>query len=178
MTPEQRRQLEEVVDEGGFGRIFRDLDELAQRIDAFAVHYAGKAKGVARGALPTKPVTLDGVLAECRSNPYRVHVLLQAMAFGCTPEMLTMIWMSELGCNIQKLTVDYERRARGAPQPGRAVLDVELRLLDGSKLAFRSTEVWDLAVMRFVGLAKSDDDPVMSGFSPLVLPARSTGHGT
>jgi len=80
-----------------------------------------------------------------------------------------MVWMSELGCTIQKLTLDYERH-------GHAVLVVVLRLLDGSTLTFRSTEVWDLAVLRFVGLAKSDEAPEMGGFYPLSLPAPSTGQ--
>jgi hypothetical protein len=112
MTPEQRAQLQQVVDEGNLGRIFKDLGDLGRRIETFAAHYAEKSKAVARGALPATSVSLDSVLAAFRSNPYRVQVLLQAMAFGCTPEMLAMIWMSELGCAIQKLTLDYERRDR------------------------------------------------------------------
>jgi hypothetical protein len=168
MTPEQRVQLREIVSEVNLARIFKDLDDLGHRIETFAAHYAKKSKGVARGALPASPVSLDGVLAEFRSNPYRVEALLQAIAFMCTPEMLAMIWMSELGCTIQKLTLDYERH-------GRAVLEIELRLLDASMLAFRSTEVWDLAVLRLAGLAKSDEQPEMSGFYPLFLPAPSAG---
>jgi len=169
MTPEQRVQLQQIVDEGNLGRIFKDLGALARRIEDFAAHYAEKSKGVARGELPTVRVSLDSVLAEVDKNLYRVQVLLQAMAFGCTPEMLVMIWMSELGCTIEQLTVDYERRDR-------VVLQVKLRLLGGAMLDFRSTEVWDLAVLRFVGLAKSDDAPAMSGFYPLSLPAASVGQ--
>ncbi|HEY0476738.1 MAG TPA: hypothetical protein VGD37_04395 [Kofleriaceae bacterium] len=166
MIPEQRSRLQEIVQDGKLGTIFKDIDQLARRIETFAAHYAEKSKGVPRGALPSTLVSLDGVVAEFRSNPYRVQVLLQAMAFGCTPEMLAMIWMSELGCTIQKLTLDYERRDR-------AVLQIQLRLLDASTLEFRSTEVWDLAVLRLVGLAESDDKPEMSGFYPLSLPASS-----
>lgn len=178
MTPEQRTQLREIVHEGNLGRIFKDIDDLGRRIDTFAAHYAEKSKGVARGALPTTPVSLDSVLAEFRSNPYRVEVLLQAIAFMCTPEMLAMIWMSELGCTIQKLTLDYERRDPWLPRRGYAVLEIELRLLDASTLAFRSTEVWDLAVLCFVGLAKSDEDPEMNGFYPLSLHAPSVGQAS
>jgi hypothetical protein len=168
-TTEQREQLKEIVEQGNLGRIFKDIDDLGRRIEAFAVHYTEKSKGLARGALPASPVTLDGVVAEFRSNPYRVQVLLQAMAFGCSPEMLVMIWMSELGCTIEKLTLDYARHDR-------AVLEVRLRLLDASStLDFRSTEVWDLAVLRFAGLAKSNEDPQVSGFYPLALPAPSLG---
>jgi hypothetical protein len=171
MTPEQRIQLQEIVDEGNLERIFKDLDDLGRRIETFATHYAQKSKGVARGALPAASVSLDSVLAEFRSNPYRVQVLLQAMAFGCTPEMLAMLWMSELGCTIQKLTLDYERRDR-------VLLQVKLRLLEGTTLEFHSTEVWDLAVLRLVGLAKSDEAPEMSGFYPLSLPAPSLDQAT
>lgn len=169
MTPEQRAQLREIVSEGNLGRIFKDIDDLGRRLDMFAEAYQRRSQEVEHGALPTPRVSLDRVLAEFRSNPYRVEVLLQAIAFMCTPEMLAMIWMSELGCTIQKLTLDYERH-------GCAVLEVVLRLLDGSTLAFRSTEVWDLAVLRFVGLAKSDEAPEMSGFYPLSLPPPSTGQ--
>jgi len=168
MTPEQRTLLQEIVGEANLARIFKDVDDLGRRLETFATHYFEKSKGVARGALPTSHVSLDDVLAEFRSNPYRVQVLLQAMAFGCTPEMLAMIWMSELGCTIQKLTLDYERRDH-------AVLVVKLRLLDASTIDFRSTEVWDLAVLRLVGLAKSDEKPQMSGFYPLSLPRSSAG---
>lgn len=171
MTPEQRAQLQEIVSDANLARIFKDVDDLGRRIETFATHYFEKSKGVARGALPASRVSLDGVLAEFRSNPYRVQVLLQAMAFGCTPEMLTMIWMSELGCTIQKLTLDYERHDH-------AVLEIKLRLLDASTLEFRSIEVWDLAVLRLVGLAKSDKDPEMSGFYPLSLPAPSVGQAS
>lgn len=169
MTPEQRVQLREIVEEGNLGRIFKDPEDLGRRIEVFATHYTQKSKGVPRSALPATPLSLDSVLTGFRSNPYRVQVLLQAMAFGCTPEMLVMIWMSELGCTIQKLTLEYERRDRVS-------LEVKLRLLEGTTLDFHSTEVWDLAVLRFVGLAKSDDDPEMSGFYPLSLPASSIGQ--
>jgi hypothetical protein len=174
MTPEQRAQLRELVDEVNLARIFKDIDDLGYRIETFAAHYIKKSQGVARGGLPASPVSLDSVLAEFRSNPYRVEVLLQAMAFRCTPEMLAMIWMSELGCTIQKLALDYERRDLSRDSsPGYAELTVELRLLDTSTLTFRSTEVWDLAVLRLVGLAKSDEEPELSGFYPLFLPASS-----
>lgn len=179
MTPEQRTQLRELVEEANLARIFKDIDDLGHRIEAFAAHYTKKSQGVPRGALPTSPVSLDSVLTEFRSNPYRVQVLLQAMAFGCTAEMLAMIWMSELGCTIQKLTLDYERRDPWRdPRRGRAVLEVELRLLDTSTLTFRSTEVWDLAVLRLVGLARSDEEPELSGFYPLFLPASSIGQAS
>lgn len=171
MTPEQRVRLDEIVHDGHLERIFKDMEALGGRIDAFAAHYGEKSKGLPHGALPGPRVSLDGVLAEFGNNPYRVQVLLQAIAFGCTPEMLVMIWMSELGCTIEKLTLDYERRDR-------VVLQVKLRLLDASTLDFRSTEVWDLAVLRLVGLAKSDEDPEMSGFYPLSLPARSIGQAS
>jgi hypothetical protein len=85
--------------------------------------------------------------------------------------MLAMVWMSELGCTIQHLTLAYERRDH-------AVLEVKLRLLDASTLDFRSTEVWDLAVLRLVGLATSDEKPEMSGFYPLSLPAPSVGQAS
>ena len=171
MTPEQRVRLDEIVRDGNLDRIFKDVEDLGGRIEAFAAHYAEKSKGLRRSALPVAQVSLDGVLAEFGNNPYRVQVLLQAMAFGCTPEMLVMIWMSELGCTIEKLTLDYERRDR-------VVLQVRLRLLDASIIDFRSTEVWDLAVLRLVGLAQSDGDPEMSGFYPLSVPARSVGQAS
>jgi hypothetical protein len=160
VTPEQRTQLGEIVSEVNLARVFRDLDDLGRRLEAFSAHYAEKLKGVDKGAVPPPLVSLERVLAEHRSNPYRVEALLQAMAFGCTPEMLAMIWMSELGCAIQRLTLDYVRHDHVS-------LDVELRLLDASTLHFHSTEVWDLAVLRLVGLAKSNEAPDMSGFYPM-----------
>lgn len=168
MTSEQRARLQEIVNEVNLSRIFKDIEDLGRRIEVFAAHYAQKSQAVARGALPPARVSLDSVLAEFRSNPYRVQALLQAMAFLCTPEMLTLIWMSELGCTIQMLTLDYERHVH-------AVLNIDLRLLDASTLRFSSAEVWDLAVLRFVGLAKADEAPEMSGFYPLFLPASSSG---
>lgn len=173
MIPAQRAQLQEIVVEANLGRAFKDLDDLGRRMETFATYYAEKSRQVPRGALPAKPVSLDSVLIEYRSNPYRVEVLLQALAFSCTPEMLAMIWMSGLGCNIQKLTLEYERGDEWRRSRSRAVLTIELRLLDGTILPFQSTEVWDLAVLRFVGLAKADDDPELSGFYPLRLPAAS-----
>lgn len=160
MTPEQHVQLEEIVRAGKLTRIFKDLEDLEHRIEVFAAHYAKKVNAANRGAIPVPLASLECVLAEYRSNPYRVDALLQAMAFGCTPEMLAMIWMSELGCTIQKLTLDYARHDH-------VVLHVELRLMDASTLEFRSTEIWDLAVLRLVGLAKSNDQPDMSGFYPM-----------
>jgi hypothetical protein len=160
MTPEQRVQLEEIVRTGKLTRIFRDLEDLGRRIEAFAAHYAKKVNAANRGAIPMPIASLEWVLAEYRSNPHRVDALLQAMAFGCTSEMLAMIWISELGCTIEKLSLDYARHDH-------VVLHVELRLLDASKLEFQSTEVWDLAVLRLVGLAKSNDKPDMSGFYPM-----------
>jgi hypothetical protein len=77
--------------------------------------------------------------------------------------------MTNLGCRVHRLTVDYLRR-------NRAELKVELHLLDGSPLTFTSTEMWDFAVLRLVGLAKADDMPDMSGFYPLSLP-KGPGNG-
>jgi len=78
MTPEQRAQLREIVNEGNLGRIFKDIDDLGRRLDMFAEAYQRRSQEVEHGALPTPRVSLDRVLAEFRSNPYRVEVLLQA----------------------------------------------------------------------------------------------------
>ena len=62
------------------------------------------------------------------------------------------------------LTVQYERHTRAA-------LVIDLGLLDGSRMRFTSNDVWDLALLRFAALARSNERPELSGFYPLVLPA-------
>jgi hypothetical protein len=169
MTAKQRARLVDILDEVSLVGVFEDVDDLARRIEEFARHYAKKAKGVAKGALPETNISLDALLAEFRGNPLRVQALLQAMAFLCTPEMLVMIWMSELGCAIQKLTLDYEHQ-------NHALLEVELRLLDGTPLKFSTSEVWDFAVLRLVGLGTANGQPVIGGFYPLFFPDPSVSQ--
>jgi hypothetical protein len=58
----------------------------------------------------------------------------------------------------------YAQAPAAGSTPGKVT---SLRLLDASTLQFHSTEVWDLAVLRLVGLAKSNEAPDMSGFYPM-----------
>lgn len=163
ITAGQRTRLEVVVREAHLEQIFRDVDDLARRIDAFCDRFEERARGTPAGVLPAH-VSLDDLLAEHDSNPYRVNALLQAIAFVCTPEMLAMIWMVELGAEIEDLKVDYSIRDH-------ARIDATVRLIDRqTQVQFHSEDVWDLAVLRLVGIAKADDRPVLSGIYPLHLP--------
>lgn len=168
ITDRQHAALAAIVGEANLASVFADVGDLARRLERFAEHYERKTAALDRGALPLPAVSVDAVIAEFRKNPYRVQVLLQAMAFLCTPELLTLVWMSDMGCTIERLAVDYRRHAH-------VVMEIELRLLDGSMLAFRSEEVWDLAALRFVGLAKADERPEMSGFYPMLVPPMKAG---
>ena len=102
------------------------------------------------------------LLLQSQSNPHRVQALLQALAFVCSPEMLAMLWMVQLGASVKALHVDHERENVTS-------LTVLLDLPGAAEATeeFKSKEHWDLALLQFAALTKFDEKPVVSGFVAL-----------
>ena len=119
------------------------------------------------GAASSLPAEQDwaALLLQSQTNPHRVHVLLQALAFVCSPEMLAMIWMVQLGASVKALHVDHERE-----NVTRIRVLLDLPGASETTEEFKSSEHWDLALLQFASLTKFDDKPVISGFVALNFP--------
>lgn len=162
ITAEQRGRLAEIVRRVHLDRVFRDLDDLGNRLELFCAEYVRFAQAAPRGMIPST-VTVDAVIAEFEQNPQRVAVLLQAIAFGCTPPVLAAVWMVAMGADVARVHLDYVSREQ---------LDLTIGLSFGfheEQVQITSHDVWDLAFLRLVGLVKGDDRPILSGVYPMYL---------
>jgi hypothetical protein len=143
-----------------------DLRDFRARMQELGRAYARRVRDRPRSALP-QHLTLADLVAESGRNPHRVKALLQAAAFSCTPDFLAMVWLVELGAEICKVHVNFDRDA------GTLVIELEVRAREWEEAErFCSKELWDLAVLRLASLAKADGRPVLGGFYPLYIPAR------
>jgi len=166
---QSQEALLKILEEVNIADLFRspqNRDSLFQTITKFGEEYAQHLGG-AKAGLPST-ASLDDLLTEHARNPYRVHMLLEALAFHCSPEILAMVWMTLLGARIEELSYSYVHEKS-------STLEATLLLPDRrTRLSFQSPSHWDAAVMRFASLAKSDGKPVIDGFFPIVIPRKGT----
>jgi hypothetical protein len=169
-TQEQRDKLLEVLKEVNLDVLFADPTRQAflfKQIDAVKGAYADAMRGVPAGLLPPT-ASLGDILAEHARNPHRVHMLLEAIAFQCTKDILAMAWMTLLGSRIESISYRYVREQT-------SVLDVKLRLPDlTTERSFSSAAHWDAAVLRFAALSKAGEQPMIEGFHGLWIPPQQT----
>ena len=85
------------------------LESTARRLDAFFASYGQHRRGPGAASTLPREQDWDAVLQQSQTNPHRVQVLLQAIAFVCSSEMLAMLWMVQLGASVKALHVDHER---------------------------------------------------------------------
>ena len=160
-----REALLRALEEANVGTLFRTVEAqsiLFRKIAEFGTTYEQSLEGVKAG-LPLT-ATLEDIIAEHAVNPYRVHMLLQALAFNCSSQVLVMVWMTLLGSTIEKLSYNYIRESA-------STIEATLLLPDRStRLDFRSSDHWDAAVLRFASLATSNGKPVIDGFFAMVIP--------
>jgi hypothetical protein len=131
-----------------------------ERINGFYTEYGRRMHDAPAHLLP-KTASIQGLLAEYRKNPHRVRTLFQALAFGCSAPVLSMVWMVLLGANIAHLSYEYERGIHSK-------LSASIVLPDRQTIMnFESTEHWDAAVLRLAGLSKADSAPLIDSFYPL-----------
>ena len=166
-SPIDKVSLSSLVAAHGLGPVLgtpAGLESAATRLSAFLASYTQHRR--AHGAASSLPAEQDwaALLHQAETNPHRVQVLLQALAFVCSPEMLAMLWMVQLGASVKELHLEHEREN---VTKLRVLLD-----LPGEGEAteeFVSTEHWDLALLQFAALTKVDEQPVISGFVALNL---------
>ena len=159
----QLRKLMYAAHLGGF--LERERDFVSQRLEAFAQAYARRVTGAGSTTGLPSSVGITSLFEEHQKHPHRPKVLLQAVAFGCTPEILAMVWAVLQRAKIKHLAFGYERWQSSQ-------LTCEVIFPDGSLHVFTGQDHWDTAVLRFAGLSKADGAPVIEGFYPLHVPRR------
>jgi hypothetical protein len=166
---QEREELRRILGEMNLGALIsqdRELDTLMARLEGFFAAYDRRAKQLRSRGLPTT-LDLHTFLREYDANPHRVRVMLQAVAFLCTPEMLAMMWMVLLGSSIKTLNYTYEQRRASR-------LTVEIILPDRvTHQRFESEDHWDTAILRLAGISKVDDAPLIESFYAIHLPRRA-----
>lgn len=160
--PEWQSLLRLLDDAGLSGTLGQRRSFVIERIEAFCAEYAHRIQNTPSHLLPSA-VSIHALLVEYRKNPHRVRTLLQALAFGCSPPILAMVWMVLLGSGIVYLAYEYQRGAISK-------LSVSIVLPDRqTTMTFESDEHWDVAVLRLAGLSKADSAPLIESFYPLHL---------
>jgi hypothetical protein len=160
-----QRSLLAVVTEHGLGPVLGTPEGLAsaeKRLTAFFASYAEHRRP--HGAASSLPAEQNwaSVLHQAATNPHRVQVLLQALAFVVSADMLAMLWMVQLGASVKELRVDHEREKVTRLK---VLLDLPG---DGEPTEeFVSTEHWDLALLQFAAITKVDEQPVITGLVAL-----------
>ncbi len=159
ITPQDRDRLRVIVADMHLERVLSDLNYLVGRLEEFSEAYRLKAATVPRDFPQTVSVT--DVLDDYGANAFRVKALLQATAYKCSPEMLAMMWMVELGADIAEVRMSYRIRDEFS-------LSVTVCIgYSSNAISFSSSEIWDAAILRFVGIAKAGDAPLFEGFYPM-----------
>ena len=136
------------------------VESTVGRLDAFFECYQKHRSR--HGSASSQPAEQDfaALLLQSAANPHRVQVLLQALAFVCSPEMLAMLWMVELGANVKTLHVDHQRE-----NVTRLKVLLDLAGEAESTEEFESTEHWDLALLQFASLTRSTSNPSSAALS-------------
>jgi hypothetical protein len=151
--------LRSIVEEMGLERVFGRGELLAGKLAEFSDAYRESA-----ASLPSefpRTVSVADVIRDYKENPTRVRALIQAVAFMCSPRMLAMMWMVELGATIDEATLEYRSKER-------CVLRVAVSLgYSQNRVEFKSDIVWDVAVFRFIGISQADGSPYLDGFYPM-----------
>lgn len=160
----QWNALRAILRAGNLDRVFEhQRDFLFTRIMQFSDAYVRRLTNAPSGLLRTT-ASVDDLIAEYQRNPHRVSALLQALAFNITPEMLVMIWMVLQGAEIEEIGYSYVRMQSSS-------LHVSIRLSDQqTRLDFSSNEHWDAAILKLMGLSKTDEQPMIEDFHALYVP--------
>ncbi len=167
-SSQQREALRRVLTDCNMSALFvgdEGLERLSERLDSFFNAYAASRSRIPQEQSLPQKLNFDGFLAQYEENPHRVHVLLQALAFLCSPEMLAMMWMVLWGIPIARLSYSYLREEQSR-------LEIELRLHDGTRVPFVSNTHWDAAILRFAAISQIDGQPMIESFYPLFIPPR------
>lgn len=155
------RELRKIMYAANLGWLVeRDREFMVQRLEGFARTYAEKTAGTA--ALP-RSASIHDLFAEHQKNPHRLKVLLQALAFGCSAEILAMVWAVLLGSTIERLSYQYERRKSSQ-------LTCDVMFPDGTLHTFVGRDHWDTAILRLASLSQADGKPLIESFYPLHVP--------
>ena len=161
--------LKALVDDCDLGGVLgteAELEFAARRLSEFFTRY-GEHRRQHRTA-SSLPLLQDwtAMVRQSKANLHRVRVLLQAVAFMCSAEMLAMLWMVQLGASVKELHVDHER-----DDFTKVRVVIGLPGDEEATEAFESTEHWDLALFQFVTISKvNNEQPVVEGFFALKLP--------
>lgn len=141
------------------------LDFTARRLSEFFACYGEhRSHHGTASSLPLEQGWVD-LLRQSEANLHRVRVLLQAIAFMCSAEMLAMLWMVQLGSSVKELHVDHKRESLT-----RLSVSLDLPGDEQPTEAFESTEHWDLALLQFVTISKVNNElPVVESFYALRL---------
>ena len=168
-----RAKLKSLVDAHALGGVLGPPAKLEFTVgrlnDFFARYVSHRHRHGNRTSLPPQQGWAD-LVHQSDTNPHRISVLLQAIAFLCSSEMLAMLWMVQLGASVKELHIDHERESL-------TKLKVLLDLPGDEEVTeeFVSDEHWDLALLQFASISKVDELPVIGGLVALRLPGMADG---
>ena len=105
-SPIDTPTLKSLIDQCGLGGLLgtpAGLDFTSRRLSEFFVRYGEhRRQHATASSLPLEQSWME-LLRQSEVNLHRVRVLLQALAFMCSAEMLAMLWMVQLGSSVKEL---------------------------------------------------------------------------
>lgn len=164
MTTSTSRTLEDVIRDSGemwmldqFPSREQGLNHIRTTIEA--VRQAAHARGLSAQKMPSE----EGLVREYGRNPAHVRAFFQALSGTCTPQMLLMVWRILQGVSIKAVNLSYGYQ-------GSFSASIVLQAIDGTNdPPYESTDIFDFALFRHLGILKIDGKPVLEGFYALQL---------
>lgn len=107
----------------------------------------------------TPPVRLEPLFkGEPKTHTSKQKAFLQTFTLSVSNEMIAMVYFIAIeNAEIKALTVNYICKKSFA-------LNIELALPSGKKISFRSDNIWDIEVIRRLGVMKMNDKPLFAGY--------------
>jgi hypothetical protein len=163
MKKEQAETLERLLRANDLGDVLDTyepspnhlLDGLVDCLDKVAAEHRARVGG----SVSFAPEALE---AEWSRNPHKIRAFLQAMRMTRSPEMLVMVWKILQGLNVQEVKMAYRMRESFE-------LVIVLAVPGGQQNAletYRSTDIFDVRLLRHFGIATAGNRPSFNGFFP------------
>jgi hypothetical protein len=163
MNPQSAEILERLLRANDLGTVLDTyepssahlLDSLMDRLDKVAAEYHARFGGCTS-------FTPEALESESSRNPHKIRAFLQAMRRTRSPGMLVMVWRILQGLSVQEVKMVYQKRESFElvivlTEPGAQKSALE---------TYRSTDIFDVRLLRHFGVATAVNRPSFNGFFP------------
>jgi hypothetical protein len=170
MTSVANDHLEDLIRACGEGWLIDQFDPPEKALPHFHAILLGadveSRKRFGAGGPRFTPSALED---EHKRNPYKVRGFLQALGSVETPAMLVLIWRILQGLQIASISMVYDADRMKNDPTGAFQLSIRLFAPDAASYPedYTSTRVYDVAILRHLGIIEHEGRGVIDGFVAL-----------